>query len=224
MRRLLLACSILALSAPALALADGHPHATTVLGTISANTSGVISVSASGSTVTCTVPNRAAASIAKLGLGIQVRITCRPAKGGGLVLAELHPVKSHDPGHGNAGSGGDSGKHDSGTGTTGAGTGTGDDGSTGTPTTTTPATTTPSQTPPPPPPAQHRDAVGIVFFLSSTGMAVRPDAGGEPLTCAITPAPDSQAAAAKLTLNGHFAVTCRMDGGRWVLAGATLAK
>lgn len=232
--RLLFACSILALSAPAFALADGHPHATTVVGTISANTSGVISVSATGSTVTCTVPDRAAPSIAKLGLGIQVRITCRPAKDGGLVLAELHPVKTHDSGHGdgngNGNANGDSGKHDSGTGTSGDGSNGGSthsgDGSTGT----TPpqtgdgdhtGTTTTPTTPPPPPPAQHRDAVGVVIFLSSTGVAVRPDAGGESLTCAITPAPDSQAAAAKLTPNGHFGITCRLDGGRYVLAGAT---
>jgi hypothetical protein len=44
------------------------------------------------------------------------------------------------------------------------------------------------------------------------------------LTCAITAAPDSVAAAAKLTLNGHFAVVCRPDGGRFVLSSAMPAS
>ena len=52
---------------------------------------------------------------------------------------------------------------------------------------------------------------------------MRPDKGGDVLTCAITPAPDSAAAAAKLTLNGHFGVVCRLDGTHWVLSGATPA-
>ena len=90
-------------------------------------------------------------------------------------------------------------------------------------TTTTTTTTTPAAPPPPPPTAQTRSAIGVVFFLSSTGVAVRPDKGGDVLTCAITPAPDSVATAAKLTLNGHFGVVCRLDGTHWVLSGATPA-
>ena len=53
---------------------------------------------------------------------------------------------------------------------------------------------------------------------------MRPDAGGPVLTCAISPAPDSVAAAAKLTLNGHFGIVCRLDGTHWVLSGATPVK
>jgi hypothetical protein len=227
MRRLLFVC-LFALCVPALALADGHPRAKTVTGTVGAPQSGVISVTSGGGTLTCVVPSRAAASVAKLQAGSKVRITCRPAAGGSLVLSELHPLPSHDPGKhdsgsgtsgpgSNSGTGSNSGSGDSGnTGSGDTGTGDGDHGS-GSGGATTPAPTPP----PPPPPAQHRDLVGIVFFLSPTGMAVRPDAGGDVLTCAITPAPDSQAAAAKLTLNGHFAITCRLDGTRWVLSGAT---
>jgi len=249
MRRFLLVC-LLALCVPAFALADGHPRATTVTGTVGAPQSGVISVTSGGTTLTCVVPRRAAASVAKLPAGSKVRITCRPSDGGSLVLSELHPLPSHDPGKHDSGSGttppgssgsghgsgsGDSGPGDSGnagnsgTGTTGtgdgdhgSGSGSGSDGG-GTTTTTT--TTEPAPTPPPPPPPPvHRDLVGTVYFISPTGMGVRPDGGGNVLTCAITPAPDSQAAAAKLTLNGHFAISCRLDGTHWVLSAATPQK
>ena len=245
MRRLLLVC-LLALCVPAFALADGHPRATTVTGTVGAPQSGVISVTSGGTTLTCVVPRRAAASVAKLQAGSKVRITCRPSDGGTLVLSELHPLPSHDPGKHDSGSGTTppgssghgSGSGDSGSGTTGN-TGPGDSGNTGSGNTgtgdgdhgsgsdggTTTTTTTPAPTPPPPPPPPvHRDLVGTVYFISPTGMGVRPDGGGNVLTCAITPAPDSQAAAAKLTLNGHFAISCRLDGTHWVLSAATPQK
>jgi hypothetical protein len=60
-----------------------------------------------------------------------------------------------------------------------------------------------------------------VIYLRPEGVAVQPDAGGEPFKCFITPAPDSQLAAAKLTLGAHVGIVCRLDGDRYVLAGAT---
>jgi hypothetical protein len=220
MRRLVLACSILALCAPVVALADGGthggPHGKTLVGTLTANPSGSITVASNHATLTCTVPSRAITSVAKLKLGMHLMIVCQAHGKDGLLLTGIKPLGGH----------GD--KHDSGeTGTTTTGTTTTThtgDGDHGTTTTThtgdgdhgTTTTTTTS------PPTQHlRDAVGIVFYLSSTGIAVRPDAGGEVLTCAVTTAPDSAAALAKLTLNGHFGIVCRLDGTHWVLSGAT---
>ena len=221
MRRLVLACSILALCVPALALADGH-HAKTLTGTLTANPSGSITVASNSATLTCTVPGQAITSVAKLKLGAHLMIACQAHGKDGLVLTGIKPLGSRGDKH-------DSGQTGTTTGTTTTThTGDGDHGTTTT--TTTPhtgdgdhgTTTTTTATPPPAPP-QRRDAIGVVFFLSSTGIAVRPDKGGDVLTCAITPAPDSAAAAAKLTLNGHFAVVCRLDGTHWVLSGATPA-
>jgi hypothetical protein len=240
-RPALLGSMILALCAPAVVLADGGTHAKTLAGTLTANPSGSVTVTSSTATLTCTVPSREITSVAKLQLGIKVKIACHPGSNGALVLASLRRVTSHDTkgggststgsnqggdtkpgGDSNQGGdtkpGGDSNQSGGPTGTT-THTGDGDNGSGSTTTTTT--TTDPPKPPPSPPPAKTRDAVGIVFFLSSTGVAVRPDAGGDVLTCAITPAPDSTAAAAKLTLNGHFGIVCRLDGTHWVLSGAT---
>jgi hypothetical protein len=248
MRRPALACSILALCVPAAALADGSPHAKTLTGTLTGTPSGLVTVTSGTATLTCMVPDRAAASVARLKLGVHVKIACR-STGGALVLTALKPITSHDDHQSQSDPGGSTGTGSTGTGSTGPGSngdgssktgdpgkggdsgspapppGGGDHGSGTTPTTTTPTTTAPPpKTPPPPPPPQQRDAVGIVFFLSSTGIAVRPDAGGPVLTCAISPAPDSVAAAAKLTLNGHFGIVCRLDGTHWVLSGATPVK
>jgi hypothetical protein len=229
MRRLVFACSILALCVPALALADGGHHAKTLTGTLTANPSGSITVASTSATLTCTVPGRAITSVAKLKIGMHLIIACQAHGKDGLVLTGIKPLTGH----------GD--KHDSGqtgttthtttttgtTTTTTTHTGDGDHGTTTT--TTTPhtgdhgTTTTTTTTAPPAPTQQRRDAIGIVFYLTSTGVAVRPDKGGEVLTCAITTAPDSAAAAAKLTLNGHFGVVCRLDGTHWVLSGATPA-
>jgi hypothetical protein len=222
--RLVLACSILALSAPALALADGgHAgrHAKTLTGTLTANPSGSITVTSNHATLTCTVPSRAVTSVAKLTIGMHLMIVCRTSGTDTPVLTGIKPLGSHD------------GHHDGQTGTTTTTTttthtGDGDHTTTGTTTTTQTGggdhgTTTTTTTPPPPPTQQHREAIGIVFYLSSTGIAVRPDKGGDVLTCAVTTAPDSAAAFAKLTLNGHFGVVCRLDGTHWVLSGATPA-
>jgi hypothetical protein len=233
MRRLVLACSILALCVPALALADGGPHAKTLTGTITANPSGSVTVASGTAILTCTVPSRAVTSVAKLKIGTHVKIACRATGNDALVLTGIQPITSRDDHHQSQGN---PGQGNTGQGNTGQGN---TSQTTSTPTTTTPHTgdngqgtgtgtgTTTTKAPPPPPPPtttpQRREAIGIVFFHSSTGVAVRPDKGGEVLTCAITTAPDSAAAAAKLTLNGHFGVVCRLDGTHWVLSGATPA-
>jgi hypothetical protein len=88
---------------------------------------------------------------------------------------------------------------------------------------TTPTTTTqPSPTPPPAPTnADKRYALGVVVALSSDGVSVKPDAGGESVRCRITRAADSTAAAAKLSLGAHVGIVCRRDGDGYVLFGAT---
>jgi hypothetical protein len=78
--------------------------------------------------------------------------------------------------------------------------------------TTPPKTTT---TEPAAPAPEPRKAIGVVSALSSTSVTV-----GD-LTCSITPAADSQAAAAKLTLGAKAGIVCRPDGDRYVLSGAT---
>jgi hypothetical protein len=88
------------------------------------------------------------------------------------------------------------------------------------PPTTAPSTTSASPTPPPPPPAT-RAAHGLVTSLSSVAVTVQPDGGVESLSCRITPAADSTAAAAKLSLGARIAITCRRDGDSYVLSSAT---
>jgi hypothetical protein len=68
---------------------------------------------------------------------------------------------------------------------------------------------------PAPAPAESRKAIGTVNALSPTSVTV-----GD-LTCSITGASDSQAAAARLTLGAKAGILCRPDGGRYVLSGAT---
>ncbi len=85
----------------------------------------------------------------------------------------------------------------------------------------------PPPTSPPPAPApvpvntDRRYARGIVAALSSDGVTVKPDEGGESLRCRITPATDSASAAGKLSLGAHVGIVCRRDGDTWVLAGVT---
>jgi hypothetical protein len=87
------------------------------------------------------------------------------------------------------------------------------------PTTTTRPTTTTA--PPPAPSTDRRYAKGIVTALSSDGVTVKPDEGGDSLRCRITPAADSASAAAKLSLGAHVGIVCRRDGDGYVLAGTT---
>jgi hypothetical protein len=83
-----------------------------------------------------------------------------------------------------------------------------------TPTTTTAPTTTTTA------PADNRQAIGIVTALSSDGVTVKPSTG-DGLSCRITAATDSRAAAAKLTLGARVGIVCRRDGDSYVLSGAT---
>ena len=226
MRRLVLACSILALCVPALALADGGthggPHGKTLVGTLTANPSGSITVASNHTSLTCTVPDRAVTSVASLKIGMLLMIVCQAHGNDGLVLTGIKPLGTHGDKH-DSGQTGTTTHTTTTTGTTTTThTGDGDHTTTTTQTGDGDHTTTTTTTTTTPPPTQHlRDAVGIVFYLTPTGVAVRPDTGGEVLTCAVTTAPDSAAAFAKLTLNGHFGVVCRLDGTHWVLAGAT---
>jgi hypothetical protein len=87
------------------------------------------------------------------------------------------------------------------------------------PTTTTPSTTTTA--PPTPPSTDRRYAKGIVTALSSDGVTVKPDEGGDSLRCRITPAADSASAAGKLSLGAHVGIVCRRDGDGYVLSGTT---
>jgi hypothetical protein len=88
-------------------------------------------------------------------------------------------------------------------------------------------TTTQPSTPAPPvgttttPSTERWETRGIVSALSSDGVTIKPDAGGESRRCRITPAADSTSAAAKLSLGAHIGVVCRRDGDSYVLAGAT---
>jgi hypothetical protein len=224
--RPVLLCAFLALCVPVAALADGPKGPAPLVGTLTANGSGSVTVAAQKTTLTCAIPDRAGHSIVTVKVGAHVKIACRKTDSG-LVLTQLVPLgDKHDSGSGTTPGTGTGDNHGTSTGDN-HGTSTGDSHGSGTPTTpptapptTAPPTTTPPTTPPPPKP---RSAIGTVFFLSSAGVGLRPDTGGEVLTCAITPAPDSTAAAAKLALNAHVGIVCRFDGGRWVLAGATSA-
>lgn len=237
MRRLFVVLSFLALSVPAFALAEGSPHGRTLVGTLTANPSGSVTVASSTATLTCTVPGRALVAVAKLTLGGRFTITCR-RDGGSLVLVELGRVEAHGHGQGDGpttsthGDGSTTETHPpatppppggddhNGTTTTG-GADHGGDTTTTTTTSTAPPPPQPPPQPPPPPPPPHRDGRGVVSALSSTGVTLTLDGGGTPLTCAITPAPDSAAAAAKLSLGAHVGIVCRLDGTHYVLSGAT---
>jgi hypothetical protein len=83
-------------------------------------------------------------------------------------------------------------------------------------------TTTTSPTPAPTQPSpDKRYALGMVVALSSDGVSVRPDEGGDSVRCRITGAADSAAAAAKLSVGAHVGIVCRRDGDGYVLFGAT---
>jgi hypothetical protein len=81
-----------------------------------------------------------------------------------------------------------------------------------------PPVTTTTTTAPPAPAPELRKAIGVVSALSATSVTV-----GD-LTCSITGATDSLAAAAKLTLGASVGIVCRPDGGRFVLSGATVVQ
>jgi hypothetical protein len=211
----LLVTFLLALVLTPAALADG-PRAQTIAGTISANSGGSITVTSGDRSITCVVVGaRAQSALLRWGVGARAAMACKQS-GDHLLLARLSRLGTKEPAH---------------TSTDPVTTRTTDDHGTTAPTpqptpTPTPpphppATTTAGTPPPPPPAPDHRDARGIVTALSTDGVTVKPDAGGDSLRCRITPAPDSTAAAAKLSLGAHVGITCRRDGDSYVLAGAT---
>jgi hypothetical protein len=160
------------------------------------NTSASLTVVAPNRSLTCAVTySKGQAAILKWGTGVRVAMACTYERGQ-FVLSRLTRLGTTEPVH---------------------------------PTTTT--TTTSTETRPPPPPTTttttvqpRREAVGVIIGLTSGGVGIKPDNGSEAFTCRITTAPDSQQAAAKLTLGAHAGIVCRLDGTSWVLAGATLVS
>jgi hypothetical protein len=186
------------------ALMGGGPGVQTISGTISANSGSSITVASGDRSVTCFVPGKGAAVILRWGVGVRVGMACKQVEGR-LVLKELKRLGVKEP-------------------TTPTRTEPTKTEPTKTePTKTEPTKTEPTKTEPAPvtPPQPRRQALGVVVVVRADGVALKPDAGGELFTCAITPGPDSQQAAAKLTVGAHVGIVCRLDGGRYVLAGAT---
>ena len=223
--RLLLSSLIALILVPA-AFAAG-PREQKISGTVSANSGASLTVTSGDRSLTCRVlGDKAQAALLRWGVGTSAAMSCK-RDGDRLLLKRLSRLDSNE---------GKNAKNDGGndgTGTTATRTET-------RPTTTheteptpppppprhdPPATTATSPTAPPPPPpppsSDRRDARGIVTALSSDSVTVRPDAGGDSLRCRITPAADSTAAAAKLSLGAHVGIVCRRDGDGYVLSGTT---
>ncbi len=194
-------------------MGGGH-GAQTISGTISANSGSSITVSSGERSVTCFVPGNGAAAIRKWGLGARVGMACKRADGR-LVLIQLKRLGVTEPQRPTTVPTKTEPTKTEPTRTEPTKT---------EPTRTEPTKTEPTRTEPAPvtQPQERREARGVVTALAPNyGVAVQPDGAGELLKCAITPAPDSQQAAAKLTLGAHVGIVCRLDGGRYVLAGAT---
>jgi hypothetical protein len=196
MRRLLLPILLALVLVPAATAAA--PTVQTIAGAVSANSGSSLTVSSASRSLTCAVLGaKAQAAIARWGVGAKAAMACRQ-DGDRLLLWRLTRL--------------DSKERPNPTTTT-----------TTTPTTTTTTTTEPSPTPAPPAPTNpdRRYARGVVVALSSDGVTVKLDEGGDAVRCRITPAADSAAAAAKLSLGAHVGIVCRRDGDGYVLFGAT---
>lgn len=179
----------------AVALLGGGHGTQTITGTIAVNTGSSLTVVATNHSLTCAVTyGKGQEAILKWGTGVRVAMACTYEKGH-LVVSRLTRLGSTEPPR---------------------------------PTTTT--TTTGIETHPtttethPAPTQERREAIGVIIALTSGGVGIKPDNGGEAFTCRITTALDSQQAAAKLTLGAHAGIVCRLDGTSWVLAGATLVS
>jgi hypothetical protein len=187
----------------AFALLGGGHGTQTITGTIAVNTGNSLTVASVDRSLTCAVTYvKGQAAILKWGTGIRVAMACRYEKGQ-LVLSRLSRLGSAEPQRPTTET------HPTTTTETH-------------PSTETHATTT--REPHPTTVPQRREAIGIIIALVSGGVGIKPDNGGESFTCRITPAPDSQQAAAKLHLGAHAGIVCRLDGTSWVLAGATLVN
>jgi hypothetical protein len=180
----------------ALALSGSGPGTQTITGTIAVNSGTSLTVVSADRKLTCAVAyGKGQAAILKWGTGARVAMACTLERGR-LVVTRLSRLGTTEPPR---------------------------------PTTTTTTTTTepkpttttsPTETRPTPP-QQRREAVGVILALTSGGVGIQPDGGVTAFTCAITAATDSQAAAAKLKVGARAGIVCRLDGGRWVLSGAS---
>jgi outer membrane biosynthesis protein TonB len=216
MRRPFVLLLFVALCVPALAVAASKPRKRSLVGAVAVVSSFSVTVKSGDAALTCALADGQHAPE----IGSRVRIACRVTDGGKLVVAAVEklaakpeppkPTETVDP-------------------TPPVQT---------EPTRTEPTRTEPTkpeppkteppkaeppkpQPPAPPVPPATRDARGVVTTLSSDAVTVRPDAGGDSLRCRITPAPDSTAAAAKLSPGAHVVIVCRRDGDSYVLSGAS---
>jgi hypothetical protein len=195
----------------AVALLGGGHGTQTITGTIAVNTGTSLTVASADRSLTCAVTYRKGqAAILKWGTGVRVAMACKYEKGQ-LVLSRLVRLGSNEP------------QHPTTTTTTETHPATTAETHTTTTTTTETHTTTTTETHPTTVP-QRREAIGVVIAFEPGGMGIKPDNGSEAFTCRITPASDSQQAAAKLQLGAHVGIVCRLDGTSWVLAGATLVS
>jgi hypothetical protein len=184
----------------AAALLGGGHGTQTITGTIAVNTGTSLTVASADRSLTCAVTYlKGQAAILKWGPGVRVAMACKYEKGQ-FVLSRLSRLDSHEPQH-------------PATTTTETHSAT---------TTETHATTTTETHPTTV--QQRREAIGVIIALEPGGLGIKPDNGSEAFTCRITPAPDSQQAAAKLHVGAHAGIVCRLDGTSWVLSGATLVN
>jgi hypothetical protein len=194
---------LLVLAASAL-LGGGH-GTQTITGTIAVNTGDSLTVASAHRSLTCAVTyGKGQAAILSWGTGVRVAMACRYDKDR-LVLSRLSRLDSKDPQRPTAET------HPTTTTETH-------------PTTETHAMTTTATETHPTTVQQRREAVGVIIALEPGGLGIRPDNGSEAFTCRITPAADSQQAAAKLHVGSHAGIVCRLDGTSWVLSGATLVN
>jgi hypothetical protein len=192
---------LLALAAFAL-LGGGH-GTQTITGTIAVNTGSSLTVSSATRSLTCAVTyGKGQAAILKWGTGVRVAMACKLERGQ-LVVSRLSRLGSTEP------------EHPAPPTTTETHS---------TTTTETHATTTTTTETHPTTVPQRREAIGVIIALEPGGLGIKPDNGGEAFTCRITPAADSQQAAAKLHLGSHAGIVCRLDGSSWVLSGATIVN
>jgi hypothetical protein len=191
----------------AFAMLGGGHGTQTITGTITVNTGDSLTVAAAHRSLTCAVTYaKGQAAILKWGTGVRVAMACKYDRGQ-LVVSRLSRLGTTEP------------EHPPTTTETHATTTTETHATT---TTETHATTTTETHPTTVP--QRREAIGVIIALEPGGMGIRPDNGSEAFTCRITPATDSQQAAAKLHVGSHAGIVCRLDGSSWVLSGATIVS
>jgi hypothetical protein len=186
----------------ALALLGGGHGTQTITGTIAVNTGDSLTVASAKRSLTCAVTyGKGQAAILKWGTGVRVAMACKYERGQ-LVVSRLSRLGTTEP------------EHPAPTTTETHSTTTTETHVTTTTTTETHPTTVP----------QRREAIGVIIALEPGGLGIKPDNGSEAFTCRITPALDSQQAAAKLHLGSHVGIVCRLDGSSWVLSGATIVS